>query len=134
MTYNILAREVMTLKPVTTSPEKTVYLTLKKMVKYNVGSILVVDKKNNLLGVFTEKDIMKRILLAGKDPKKTKIKDVMTKRVITIGPWEDISEIITLFNEKKIRRIPVVDGKKLVGVISRGDIMAAFGKKGFQIE
>ena len=124
MTYNILVREVMTLRPVLVYPDAIVYSTVKKMVSSGVGSVVVVDSKTKkLMGIFTEKDVMKRVILSGKDPKKTKVKDVMTKSVQTIGPWEDMKKATDLMISKNLRRLPVVDNGKLVGIVTHKDML-----------
>ena len=122
MRYGILIREVMTRRPVTTSPDVAVYDAVKKMVRSRVGSILVVDGKK-LLGILTYGDVMKRLILANKSAKRTKVKDIMTKRCVTIEPWEDIEEALKLMYEKDVKRIPVVEDGKLVGLVTIKDIL-----------
>jgi len=122
MVYNILVREVMTLKPVTISSEKTIYSAARKMEKQNVGSILITENKK-LIGILTERDVIKRVLLSGMNAKKTRVMDVMTKRLKTVGPWEDIQEVVEIFNKKGLRRVPVVADGKLVGLVTSKDLL-----------
>ncbi|RLG16507.1 hypothetical protein DRN62_03495 [Nanoarchaeota archaeon] len=122
MKYGILAREVMTRKPITISPDATVYDAVKKMVRNRVGSVLVVEGKK-LLGILTYGDVMKRIILAGKSPKRTKVSKVMTKRCICVEPWDDLYDVVRVMYEKDVKRLPVVEDGKLVGLVTIKDII-----------
>lgn len=92
-----------------------------EMNRYRVGSVLVCDA-GQLVGIFTERDVLRRVVGAAVDPKTTRVSDVMTKNVITIGPDTTIEETMEIFTEKRCRHLPVIDKEKLVGAISIGDI------------
>ncbi len=124
MNYGIKAKDVMTRRPVTISENSNLYEAAKKMLLHDVGSLLIVDDKNFLKGLVTEKTFMREVVVNGKDPKKTKIKSVMTKDLITAVEDSDIFEIIQLMKKHNIRRIPIVEDGKLKGIITQKDIIA----------
>lgn len=86
-----------------------------------VGSVLVIEA-NRLVGIFTERDVLRRVVGAGIDPHRATVADVMTSGVITIAPDATIEEITILFTEKRLRHLPVVENGRLVGTISIGDV------------
>jgi CBS domain-containing protein len=122
MRYGITAREAMTKHPVTIRPGVSVVNAVQRMLKENVGSLLVIEDKK-LVGIVTEKDILIKVIAQQMDPKKTKVREVMTKDVITIAPDTDLYEIAKLMNEEDIRRLPVIEGGKLVGLITEKDLL-----------
>lgn len=103
------------------SPTMTVADAVAEMNRHRVGSVLVLDN-NRLVGIFTERDVLRRVVGAGVDPKRTHVADVMTAGVITIGPDATIEETMVLFTEKRLRHLPVCENNRLVGTISIGDV------------
>jgi CBS domain-containing protein len=102
-------------------PTFTVADAVAEMNRHRVGSVLVIDG-GRLVGIFTERDVLRRVVGAGIDPKRSLVADVMTAGVITISPDASIEETMVLFTEKRCRHLPVVDNGRLVGTISIGDI------------
>lgn len=103
------------------SPSATVAEAVAEMNSQRVGSVLVIDA-NRLVGIFTERDVLRRVVGAGIDPHRATIADVMTSGVITVTPDATIEEITRLFTEKRLRHLPVVDAGRLIGTISIGDV------------
>ena len=103
------------------SPTMSVADAVAEMNRHRVGSVLVIDD-GRLVGIFTERDVLRRIVGAGVDPKQTLVTDVMTAGVITISPEATVEDTMRLFTEKRLRHLPVVDNGQLVGTISIGDI------------
>lgn len=99
----------------------TIAEAVAEMNRHRVGSVLVIDG-GRLVGIFTERDVLRRVVGAGVDPKTAKVADVMTPGVITISPAATIEETMVLFTEKRCRHLPVVEGGRIVGTISIGDI------------
>lgn len=99
----------------------TIFEAVAEMNRNRVGSVLVIDG-GKLVGIFTERDVLRRVVGAGVDPKTTMVADVMTAGVMTISPEATIDETMRIFTEKRCRHLPVVDNGKLVGTISIGDI------------
>ncbi|MEG9296528.1 CBS domain-containing protein [Mangrovibacillus sp. Mu-81] len=96
-----------------------VYEVAVKMKENNVGSIPIVDG-SRIVGVITDRDIVTRCV-AEKHPASSKVEDIMSRDLITIGPEADVSEAAHLMAENQIRRLPVVEGDTLVGMVSLGD-------------
>jgi CBS domain-containing protein len=100
---------------------------MRTMVERHVSSIIV--KKNNdgdCFGIITRKDIIQAVIGRGEDPKKLKVSDVMTKPVMTITKQMDVIAAAKLKEKTHVRRFPVADGDKLVGIISNSDIFRAY--------
>jgi CBS domain-containing protein len=103
------------------SSTATVSDAVAEMNRHRVGSILVIDN-GRLVGIFTERDVLRRVVGAGVDPKTSRVADVMTANVITISPEATIDETMRIFTEKRCRHLPVLDEGRLAGTISIGDI------------
>ncbi len=103
------------------APDVSVSDAVAEMNRHRVGSILVLDH-GRLVGIFTERDVLRRVVGAGLDPKTTPLASVMTAGVITITPESSIEETMVIFTEKRCRHLPVMDDGTLVGTISIGDI------------
>ena len=99
----------------------TVSEAVSEMNRHRVGSVLVLDA-GQLVGIFTERDVLRRVVGDGVDPKRTLVSDVMTANVITISPDASVEETMVLFTEKRCRHLPVLNNGELVGTISIGDI------------
>ncbi|NLO39946.1 MAG: CBS domain-containing protein [Ruminiclostridium sp.] len=114
-------RDVMTKSVATIRPEATIKEAASIMQQHNVGSIPVVDT-NGLVGIVTDRDIVVRNIAAGQDPQSTPVKNVMTSQVTTVTPDEDVHAISQMMSTRQIRRVPVVENQRLVGMVSLGDI------------
>jgi CBS domain-containing protein len=104
------------------SPNDTVLEALRRMADHNVGAMMVMDQ-GRLVGVLSERDYTRKIALEGRSSKDTKVKDIMTADVMTVTSQARTRECMTLMSQKKFRHLPVVDGDKVVGMISIRDIM-----------
>jgi len=113
--------------PVTIPPTGTVEEAVKSMYREGVGSVIVVSPEGSVLGIFTEKDLV-RLIGEGK-PLTSRIGDVMTRDPITVFVDDTITKAVTLMAERRIRHLPVVDREgRLKGVISARDIAVVFGR------
>ena len=90
----------------------------------NIGSVLVVDK-NDPIGILTEKDLLKKVVAPGKDPKELVVRDIMTSSVVTVKTNTSIFDAHAIMQEKKFRRLPVVDNNKLMGIVTETDLSKA---------
>ena len=106
----------------TITPLTSVYHALELMVEKNVSALLVMEN-DALAGIFTERDYARKVALKGKSSKDTVISDIMTRDLITVKPESSIDECMELMTGKYIRHLPVVDGGKLSGIISIGDVV-----------
>jgi CBS domain-containing protein len=114
--------EVMTKNPKTCAPTDPVYEAAQLMKSEDVGPIPIAGNNNKLEGIITDRDIVLKVVAEGRDPKTTKLADVMTTDVITCGANDDIEDALNLMEDRQVRRIAVVDGDRLVGIISQADI------------
>jgi len=114
-------RDVMTSNPVTCSPQASVADAAKVMAKEDIGPLPVVDA-NRLVGILTDRDIVVRVVAEGRDPQSTSVGDVATSDLVTVSPDEDLDRALQLLAERQVRRLPVAEGKTLVGVIAQADI------------
>lgn len=106
------------------TPETLVFDALKVMAEKNVGALLVMEDKK-LVGVFSERDYARKIVLKGESSHTSIVKNIMTSDVITVRPEQSIDECMALMTGKHIRHLPVVENQNVVGLISIGDIVKA---------
>lgn len=105
-------------------PEDTVFDAVKEMADKQVGALLVMDG-DKLVGIVTERDYARKVILEGKSSKESAVKDVMTRQVLCVAPERTIDECMALMTDKRARHLPVVDHKKVIGVVSIGDLVKA---------
>lgn len=117
----ILARKA---KPgtVTTDAKDTVLEAIRQMDRANTGSVVVLSA-DRMVGIFTERDLMRRVVLNGLDVASTRVEEVMTSNLIYAEPSEPGEEAMAKMTTHRCRHLPVVEGQRLVGVISIGDLM-----------
>lgn len=106
----------------TVSPDITVYEALQVMAEHNIGAVIAADN-SNLLGIFSERDYARRITLANRSSKTTRIGELMVTDIITVNPRTTLKKALELMTNHHIRHLPVVENDKLVGVISIGDLV-----------
>jgi CBS domain-containing protein len=104
------------------TPDISVFDALKRLADHNVGAMMVIDD-GRLVGVFSERDYTRKIALAGKSSKETKVSDIMTAKVLSVSPQTRTRECMALMSQNKIRHLPIVDGGEVLGMISIRDIM-----------
>ncbi len=104
------------------SPGTTVFEALELMFEKNIGSLLVMDHEK-FIGIFTERDYARKVILKGKSSKLIPISEIMTENPITVSSDFTIEECMWLMTNKFIRHLPVIDEGKLIGVISIGDVV-----------
>jgi CBS domain-containing protein len=108
----------------TVTPDDTVFSALHLMAEKNIGAVLVVED-GALRGILSERDYARKMVLFGKSSHDTRVRDVMTTHVISVGPNWSSDQCMQLMTDKHIRHLPVMDGGELVGVISIGDVVRA---------
>jgi len=113
--------DVMVKEVVTIDDAVTVKEAVDVMNKFEIGCLIAV-RKGKAMGILTERDVLKRIVAGGKDSKKTRVKEVMTSPLVVAEPDMDLGEAVKLMFQMKIKKLPVVDGKRLVGLVSLTDI------------
>ncbi|MFQ5989434.1 MAG: CBS domain-containing protein [Candidatus Methylomirabilales bacterium] len=117
-----------------TTPDTLVYDALKLMAEKGVGSLLVLDE-GKLVGIISERDYARKVILQGKSSLDTPVKDIMTDKVICVSPEQTIEECMALMTDKHIRHLPVLVDEKVIGVVSIGDVVKAeLAEKDFLIK
>ena len=102
----------------------SVYEAVKIMGEKNIGALVVMEG-DELSGIISERDYARKIVLKGKVSRETLVKDIMTQHVITVSPEDNIDKCMELMSEKHIRHLPIIDGGKVIGMISIGDVVNA---------
>lgn len=105
-------------------PSATVYEALEVMAKNDVGSVVVADG-DCLLGMFTERDYARKLILQGRSSKDTRVSELMTSNVLTVSPSQTIEDCMAMITDNRVRHLPVVEKGRLVGIISIGDVVKA---------
>lgn len=113
---------------VTIGHNESVATGIRKMLEHDRGSLPVCDDKGELVGIATERDIVRRCFANDTSPNKIKMRDIMTKEVIVGVRDDDLDYAISVMMQKRIRHLPIVDNRKVVGMISMRDLL------GFQLE
>lgn len=106
------------------APTDTVYAALERMSERRVGALMVLDA-GQLVGVVSERDYARKVVLAGRNSRATAVHEIMTSRVYYVSPSHRIEECMALMTEKSVRHLPVMDGDRLDGVVSIGDVVKA---------
>ncbi|GAB4271213.1 MAG: CBS domain-containing protein [Candidatus Promineifilaceae bacterium] len=109
---------------VTITPEQTIKTAVKQLVERNIGALLVVDDNGNLVGILSERDII-RWSSQTDDVLKMSVAEVMTRNVVTGLPQDDLMSVANTMTERRFRHLPIMDGGKLIGIISIGDVLKA---------
>jgi CBS domain-containing protein len=105
-------------------PDDTVYDSLRLMADKGIGALLVMDGEKPV-GLVTERDYARKVILEGKSSKTLHVKDVMTTKVLCVTPDRNVDECMALMTDKRVRHLPVLDHKRVVGLVSIGDLVKA---------
>lgn len=115
-------RDYMSPSVVSITPEESAALAARLLARHNVGALPVCGPEGNLRGMVTDRDIVLRCVAAEEDPARTRVKDIMTRGCAAVAPDADPREAARLMAEKQVRRLPVVEDGRVVGVVSLGDL------------
>ena len=118
----------------TIEAESSVYEAIASMADKEIGALIVFEG-NRVVGIITERDYARKIVLQGKSSKATPVREIMTDSVIYVNPEQTIEECMAIMTEKHIRHLPVLDGDSLCGMVSIGDVVKALiSEKDFIID
>jgi len=115
------------------APDTTVLEALRLMAEKEIGAVLVMLEER-LVGIFSERDYARQVVLKGKASKDTPVRDVMTQRIVYVRPDQTVEDCMALMTDKRVRHLPVLDAGTLLGVLSIGDVVkAVISEKEFMI-
>ncbi len=118
---SLKVEDVMVKEVITIDENSTVKEAADIMNKFEIGCLIAV-RKGKAMGIITERDLLKRVVAEAKDATKTKVKNIMSSPLVVVEPGMDLGEAVKLMFQMKIKKLPVVDGKRLVGLVSLTDI------------
>ncbi|NIH79150.1 CBS domain-containing protein [Amycolatopsis viridis] len=119
------AREIMTSDPECVRTSDTVLDAAKRMAELQVGAMPICGEDNRLKGMLTDRDIVVKVLAEGKDPRALSVGELAQGEAVTIGADDDAEEILRTMSSHKVRRLPVIDGHDLVGIVAQADVARA---------
>jgi CBS domain-containing protein len=129
---DIIARKGSDIYSVTS--DVAVFDAIKKMSGLNIGALLVLDN-GNLSGIISERDYRDKVILKGKQSKSTPVRDIMTVKIFKVEIQDDLNTCMRIMTNQKIRHLPVMEGNKVVGVISIGDVVkSVIDEQKFEID
>ena len=105
------------------SPDATVYEAIEMMAEKGVGALLVIEDGRHLIGIVSERDYARKVMLRGKKSSETKVSDIMSSNLTVTHPSEGVEQCLRAMTDKRIRHLPVLDGGKVIGVVSIGDLV-----------
>ena len=104
------------------TPETTVFDAIRLMAEKNVGALPVLAA-GRLAGIFTDRDYTRKVALAGKTSKDTRVREVIAREIVTVTPDDSVEDCMRLMTDKRVRHLPVVEGMNVVGIVSIGDLV-----------
>jgi CBS domain-containing protein len=104
------------------APDKSIFDALEMMADKNVSGLLVLES-GKLVGIFTERDYARKLILKGRSSKGTKVSDLMTKNILYVGSRNTIEDCMKLMTAKRVRHLPVIDSDRLIGIVTIGDLV-----------
>ena len=107
---------------VSISPDATVFDAIKLMADKNIGALLVM-RGEKLLGIFSERDYTRKVVLRGKSSRETRVREIMPDEIFAAEPSSTVEECMRLMTEKRVRHLPVLDGQRVAGIVSIGDLV-----------
>jgi CBS domain-containing protein len=125
MIQNAAIREILSYKGNAVwsiSPEATVFEAIQLMSDKNVGALLVIEKEK-LVGIISERDYTRNIVLKGKSSKQTPVKEIISRNIIHVTPSHTVEDCLRLMTDNRVRHLPVLDGESIIGVVSIGDLV-----------
>ena len=105
-----------------TQPDVTVFEALSLMAEKGIGALLVLEE-HNLVGIFSERDYARKVILMGRSSRSTAVREIMTKKVLVVHPSQTMDDCMALMTDKHIRHLPVMEDDSVIGIISIGDVV-----------
>jgi CBS domain-containing protein len=120
MVSGILAQKGSTVWSI--APTAMVFDAIAMMADKNVGALPVVEN-NKLIGIISERDYSRKVILKGKSSRETRVEEIMTRQLVTAKPGDTVVDCMRVMTEKRVRHLPVVEGAQMIGVLSIGDVV-----------
>ena len=120
----MFVKEIMTTDVKTIRPEDSVRLLAETMIKNSIGALVVVEGSGAVVGIATERDIIEDIIISGKNPEEVKVQDIMTKNIIAVNPDATLEEAAEIMVKHSIKKLPIIDKGRLVGIVTATDLIA----------
>ena len=117
-----LARDVMTPHPECIEEGRTIAEAAKRLAKYDVGALPVCDDVGKVTGMLTDRDIVLKVVAAGRDPNKTRVGELTAGNPVSLKPDASLDDVLQAMIEYKVRRLPVIENRELIGIISQADL------------
>lgn len=118
----MFVRDLMNASVVSITPEESAALAARLLSRHDLGSLPVCGQDGKLVGIVTDRDIITRCVAAGEDPSRVPVQDIMSRAPVTIAPGDDIHAAARQMAARQVRRLPVVEADKVVGMVSLGDL------------
>ena len=112
---------------VSVGPDEKIFDAVTTMVTNNIGALIIIENEN-ICGIMSERDYLRFVTLQGRTARDTPVHELMTRKVIYVTPATELAEVMAIMTEKRIRHVPVMEGKALLGIISIGDVVKAIGQ------
>lgn len=109
----------------TISPQATVYDAVRVMAEKSIGALIVTNEAQQIVGILSERDYTRKIVLMERTSKETTVEEIMTATVLTVSTTSTVEHCLTLMTDKHLRHLPVVENEKLLGLVSIGDLVKA---------
>lgn len=106
------------------APDEPVLAAIRKMAEHHIGALLVM-KNDKLVGILSERDYARKVVLLGRSSTETPVESIMTTKVVTVSPKQDAHDCMRVMTDRRIRHLPVMSGDRVVGVLSIGDLVRA---------
>jgi CBS domain-containing protein len=107
------------------SPDATVFEAIQLMAEKNIGALPVIDN-SRLVGIISERDYARKVILKGRFSKDTPVRDIMTQELLTATPSDSLTKCIRVMTEKRVRHLPVLEGTRMIGIVSIRDVLKWF--------
>ncbi|HZZ00231.1 MAG TPA: CBS domain-containing protein [Candidatus Baltobacteraceae bacterium] len=116
------ASDIMTENVEVLREDDSLQTAAERLAQHDVGALPVCDDQQQVRGIVTDRDIVVHGLAQGKDPRKTTVAEIVSSNPVTVGPDDSVQRVTEIMGERQIRRVPVVEAGRLIGIISQGDI------------